>query len=37
MANNKLSIYEQPLVDAVVLDLQNAIAALVVVLKKRKR
>jgi len=37
MANNELSVYEQPLVDAAVLDLQNAIAALVVVLKKRKR
>lgn len=37
MANNGLSVYEQPLVDAAVLDLQNAIAALVVVLKKRKR
>ena len=37
MANNKLSVYEQPLVDAAVLDLQNAIAELVVVLKKRKR
>ena len=32
MANNELSVYEQPLVDAAVLDLQNAIAALVVVL-----
>ena len=37
MVNNKLSVYEQPLVDAAVLDQQNAIAALVVVLKKRKR
>ena len=37
MANNELSVYEQPLVDAAVLDLQNAIAALVVVMKKRKR
>jgi len=37
MANNELSVYEQPLVDAAVLDLQNAIAAPAVVLKKRKR
>lgn len=37
MANNELSVYEQPLVDAAVLDLQNTIAAPAVVLKKRKR